>query len=191
MLETAVQRAREMSDLVRTLTRACYQQQECIRQLNKQLNAHTTLTPRQSQRPSDQPLASLSAATRFSLDNKLASDSLYCPISGNARLAVVLNDAHTGRMLDCNQQMCDACDMTVDEMAGIAMNRSYDDLMNDDVRRAKKAAVQYEPNQQKDRRNYLQQTDQYPASLDQVRRLMLGEVDRIDVPWRCDLGTDD
>ena len=189
VLHTAVQRACEMSDLVKVLTRACMQQQACIRQLTSELHVTSAVVAKQPAVSfSDHPLASLPAKLRASLDNHLASEALFNPISGNANVAVVLSDTTTGRMLDCNQQMCDLCSMTVDELAGTVMVRSYGDLLDEAMWTVKRKAVQGEPVTRKDRLNYLQQKDQYPGSLDQVRQLYLAEVDRVDVLWRCDLG---
>ena len=84
--------------------------------------------------------------------------------------------------------MCTLCSMTVDEMVGSVITRSYTDLMDEAMWTVKRKAVQGQRVTKKDRLNYLQQKDQYPGSLDQVRRLHRSQLDRADVLWRCDLG---
>ena len=175
-----------MAELIHTLMRANKQQQECIRQLTHQL--YGSRQPAFS--ASSHPLAALPPAVSAELDRRLNGESLFCPIAGNAKLAVVLSDASTGRMLDCNHQMCEICNMPTEAMTGTVMVRSYDDLMDEAVWRAKRAAFKYPHFSKRDRLDYAQQKEQYPASNEKVRQLMRGEVDRIDVMWRCDLGRD-
>ena len=194
VIAATTNRVKELYDEIAAWKEGYRRQQEHVRALTGELQAAT---------------AALFAATRCryqqrlphtedglahnrnlsALDSHIGSMVLGCPLSGTQLMAVTLIDVMSGRIYDCNTRFLDGMPLPRDQVIGVRAMRSYDDLMMDDKAWAATRPAPAPNAGFIERAEYGHEKQQYPESMEQMRQLWRGEVERIDVVMRCAMGT--
>ena len=190
VIAATTNRMKELYDEIAAWKEGYRRQQQHAQQLAGDLQAATAALCAAVQQQRLYPAAGSqsvehSRESSSALDRAMGSMVFGSPLAGTSLLAVGLFDVTSGRIHDCNTRFMDGMPLTRDQLIGVRLIKSYDDLMMDDhTWAAEQPALEPSADFVK-RAERKHEKQQYPESMEQMRQLWRGEVERIDVVIRC------